>query len=230
MYKSHSSALCLLLLLTAFHQSASAQTIDDFGQWSALFSQDRFSPDSRLRWWFDGHFRLFDDSDGFGQSIIRPGIGLDVGENSALWAGYGWIRTSPIHADDVDEHRIWQQWTWSQECQAMKFALRSRLEQRIIELGSDTGLRFRQLVRGQRALRGCPRLTFVVWDELFINMNDTDWGARSGFDQNRLFVGFGYKRFSSSKWRTEIGYLNQAVNNVGPTNRSNHILSVNFFR
>ena len=230
MNKTRSSALCLLLLLSAFHQSTFAQTIDDAGQWSALFLQDRFSPDSRLRWWFDGHYRLFDDSDGFGQSIIRPGIGLDVGEHSALWAGYGWIRTSPIQGEDIDEHRIWQQWTWSRRVDPFKFATRTRFEQRFIESSDDTGLRLRQFVRGQKNLGPCSKCTFVVWDELFIALNDTDWGQRSGFDQNRIFVGFGFKKHHSSPWRVEIGYMNQTVNQRGPTDRSNHVLAFNVFR
>ena len=230
MNKAHSSALCLLLLLPVFQQSTSAQTVDDVGQWSALFSQDKFCPDSRLRWWFDGHYRLFDDSDGFGQSIIRPGIGLDVGENSTLWAGYGWIRTSPIQGDDIDEHRIWQQWTWSRTADPLKFAARTRFEQRFIESSDDTGLRLRQFVRVQKNLGPCSGRTFVVWDELFIALNDTDWGQRGGFDQNRIFVGFGFKKHHSSKWRAEIGYMNQTVNQQGSTDRSNHILALNLFR
>ena len=229
MNKTHSLSLCLVLLLAACQQS-SAQTIDDVGHWSALFTQDRFSCDSRLRWWFDGHYRLFDDNDGFGQSIVRPGIGLDVGENSALWAGYGWIRTSPIQGEDIDEHRIWQQWTSSRTVDPLKFAARTRFEQRFIESSDDTGLRLRQFVRAQKNLGRCSRRTFVVWDELFIALNDTDWGQRSGFDQNRIFVGFGFKRNHASPWRVEIGYMNQTVNQRGPIDRSNHIFAINVFR
>jgi len=228
--KSLSSVLGLFLLLSAFQLPSSAQTIDDVGQWSALFTQDRFSPDSRLRWWFDGHYRLFDDNDGFGQSIIRPGIGLDVGKNSTLWAGYGWIRTDPILGEEIDEHRIWQQWTWSQKLDPFKFAARTRFEQRFFESTDDTGLRLRQFVRAQKNLGTCSRRTFVVWDELFIALNDTDFGQRSGFDQNRIFVGFGFKRHHSSPWRVEVGYMNQSVNQRGPTDRSNHILAFNVFR
>jgi hypothetical protein len=227
--KTQTISLCIVLLFGVCHQS-SAQTIDDVGQWTALFTQDRFSPDSRLKWWFDGHYRMFEDNDGFGQSIIRPGIGLDVCENSALWAGYGWIRTSPIAGADIDEHRIWQQWTWSRTNDPFKIAARTRFEQRFIESSDDAGLRIRQFVRAQKNIGACSRRTFVVWDELFIALNDTDWGQRSGFDQNRLFVGFGFKSHHASAWRMEIGYMHQAVNQLGPVDRSNHLLALNFFR
>lgn len=230
MSRIHSLVFCLLVSLFIFQQSTSAQTIDDVGQWNAIFLQEKFSSESRLRWWFDGHYRLFDDNDGFGQSIIRPGIGLDVGKNSALWAGYGWIRTSPILGDDIDEHRIFQQWTWSKAADPFKFAARTRFEQRLIESFDDTGLRLRQFVRGQKNLGPCSKRTFVVWDELFIALNDTDWGQRSGFDQNRVFVGFGFKKHHSSRWRVEVGYMNQTVNLRSPIDRSNHVLAVNLFR
>ncbi len=227
------AALLLVWLLAV--QPASAQTINDLGQWNALFAQGDLSewsghPSDRLKWWFDGHYRLFDDSGGFGQSIVRPGVGIDVGKDSALWVGYAWIRTSPISGSDIDEHRCWQQWTWSRSVEPYKFALRSRLEQRFVESADDTGLRFRQFVRGQKSLGPCSPLTFVVWDELFIDLNDTDWGQRSGFDQNRIFVGFGMKKHRASNWRVEVGYLNQVLNLSGPVDRSNHILAVNLFR
>ena len=232
MSNTRGSAICLLLLLSALPSSTSAQTVDDIGQWNALFSQDRFSPDSRLKWWFDGHYRLFDDTDGFGQSIVRPGIGFDICENSALWAGYGWIRTSPIRGDDIDEHRIWQQWTWSRSAAPFKVAARTRFEQRLIESAGDTGLRLRQFVRAQKDLGPgpCSTRTFVVWDELFIALNDTDWGQRSGFDQNRIFVGFGFKKHHSSTWRVEVGYMNQSINQRGPIDRRKHVLACNVFR
>lgn len=230
MNKTRRLALYLLVVLPAFHQSVYAQTIDDVGQWSAILAQDKFSPDARLRWWFDGHYRLFDDNDGFGQSIVRPGIGFDIQENSTLWVGYGWIETSPIQGADIDEHRIWQQWTCSRSADPFKFAARTRFEQRFVESTDDTGLRLRQFIRGQMNLGPCSKRTFVVWDELFIALNDTDWGQRSGFDQNRIFVGFGFKKHHSSTWRVEVGYMNQTVNQLGPIDRSNHVLAVNVFR
>ena len=201
-----------------FAQTASSQVVDDVGQWNAVLTQGKLGedPNSRLKWWFDGHLRFTEDADGFNQSIVRPGIGWGLSDNSALWAGYGWIRTSPLSGDDFDEHRIWQQWTWSKQLDPFKIATRSRFEQRLVETGDDTGLRWRQFFRIQKSLPTSRPLTLVCWDEIFIGLNDTDWGQRSGFDQNRVFVGFGMKRCQHSKWRTEIGYMHQAINQNGP--------------
>jgi hypothetical protein len=220
---------------------ARAESVDDGGAWFAFFGQgdlcdvedcdETLHPAAgRIKWWFDGHLRFLDDTDGFHQSIVRPGIGWSLTEKTVLWAGYGWIETTPVSGDTFTEHRIWQQATWSDDFGDVTFALRSRLEQRFLETGDDTGLRFRQLVRAQHNLPSSPRLLLVAWDEAFFHLNDTDWGARTGFDQNRLFVGFGFKHKADSPWRTEIGYLNQFIDNAAGSDRQNHILSVNFYR
>ena len=232
-HPSRIRVIALLVFVGLCSQHSVAQTIDDVGQWNAVFSQGKLgnNPDSKLKWWFDGHVRLLDDADGFNQSIVRPGIGWGLNENSSIWAGYGWIRTSPLDdGDDFDEHRIWQQWTWSKEAKPFKVAARTRFEQRLVETGDDTGLRLRQFFRIQKTLPTELPMTLVLWDEIFLDLNDTDFGQRSGFDQNRVFVGFGFKRSKSSRWRAEIGYINQSINSIGPTDRSNHILAVNLFR
>lgn len=223
------SLLAAAVITVTASSTARCQTIDDEGQWTALFSQGELGGSSRLRWWFDGHLRLLDDADGFNQSIVRPGIGWSLTDDLVVWGGYGWIHTSPLAGDNFDEHRIWQQFTWSGGNDALTFALRPRLEQRFLETGDDTGLRFRQLVRVQHQLSSEPRLTLVAWDEFFIHLNDTDWGAQTGFDQNRLFVGIGWKHDPDCPLRTEIGYLNQTINTPTGPDRVNHILSINFF-
>lgn len=224
----------LIALSSLLHGAASAQTIDDPGLWMAFFAQGNINECAckchPLKWWFDGHLRLLEDVDGFNQSIVRPGLGWSLTENSALWAGYGWIHTTPLTGADFDEHRVWQQWTWSGSLEPLRFALRSRFEQRLLEGGDDTGLRFRQLFRVQHDMPHRPRMSLVCWDELFIHLNDTDWGAASGLDQNRIFAGIGLKARAAGRWRTEIGYLNQSINVVGPNNRSHHILSINLYR
>lgn len=229
------SWVTLALSLTFFvitGNSANAQTRDDTGLWFAGFGNGKFESlenDSPLRWWLDTHTRFRNDSDGFNQSIVRPGIGYALNDDNAVWGGYGWIKTSPIAGSDFDEHRLWQQWTFSPSSGDWRFLHRSRFEQRWVETGDDVGFRWRQLARAQHILTKCPQWSLVTWDEAFFHLNDTDWGAESGFDQNRAFIGFGYKEQPNSRVRTEIGYLNQFVNRQNAIDGMNHILSVNFF-
>ena len=132
--------------------------------------------------------------------------------------------------DDFDEHRAWQQLTCSKQLCSVKLAARSRLEQRSVETGDDVGWRFRQFFRAQRTLCSDSRVMFVTWDEMFFHLNDTDWGAADGFDQNRLFVGLGLQRHEDSQFRVEVGYFHQFVNRSTADDLSNHILAVNIFR
>lgn len=219
--------------LISVSRALHGQTLDDTGLWLAALGNGEIeaTADSStpLLWWFDSHYRMRDDSNGFNQSIVRPGLGIRTGEGQALWAGYGWIRTSPVLGDDFDEHRIWQQWTAAPSAGDFRFLHRSRFEQRLLETGDDVGLRWRQLHRMQRILSDCPQWSIIGWDEIFFNLNDTDYGAEAGLDQNRAFVGFGYKRCANAPVRTEIGYLNQFINKQGGTDSMNHILSINFF-
>ena len=70
------------------------------------------------------------------------------------------------------------------------------------------------------------RLRLVAYDEIFFALNDTDWGARAGFDQNRFFVGLAWQFVPGRS--VEVGYLNQFVERNGPDNLMNNILSINF--
>lgn len=220
----------LAVLALAGPGIARSDTVDDFGQWTAFFTQGDLGADSGpIKYWFDGHLRLLEDTDGFNQSIVRPGVGWKLTDDLTAWAGYGWIHTAPISGAEFEEHRIWQQLTWSHKHEDWTLALRPRLEQRFLETGDDVGLRFRQLVRLQHDLPSLPHLSFVTWDEVFFHLGDTDWGADTGFDQNRAFVGLGWKSHPDARLRTEIGYLNQMIQLPNGDDRVHHILSINFF-
>ena len=69
-------------------------------------------------------------------------------------------------------------------------------------------------------------LHLLFWDEVFWNMNDTQWAGDNGFNQNRLFTGLMFKYNGASRF--EIGYLNQYINGTnGSSNQINHVLSSN---
>ena len=77
-------------------------------------------------------------------------------------------------------------------------------------------------MRVSKPLASNPAVALVVWDEFFINLNDTDWGAHAGTDQNRLFLGASWTVNPTAK--LEMGYINQYVNSQ-QLDRMNHILS-----
>ena len=224
-----------LLVLLRLPSSVRADGTDhDAGLWLMTLAQGSWKSASpkleNYLWWLDNHARFMDDSDGFDVSIIRPGLGYSLMDNLSGWVGYGWIHTDPAEGGSFDEHRIWQQLIWSTMLEPVSLSSRTRLEQRFMEDESETGWRLRQFVKLTYPFSFEPRLRLAVYDEAFFDLNDTDWGAESGFNQNRVFVGFGLKRDSQSRWRTEIGYLNQVINISSRADRSNHILSINFYR
>ena len=209
------------------------QSVHDFGSWFSVNTQgklNRCDEDSQLRWWFDGHLRYLDDSGGFNQSIFRPGVGYQLTPNTNVWLGYAWINELPASGAPVfDENRIWQQVLWSNKVGQQTLLSRSRLEQRFVETGDDTGWRFRQFVKLDRPFNSESRLSFVVWDEGFFDLNETDFGQNGGFSQNRLFVGIGRKFNGPKSPKLEIGYLNQFLRRKSADDRFNHILSANWF-
>jgi hypothetical protein len=219
------------IAITCHH--CNGQTVHDFGSWFSVNTQGKCNPcaeNSKLRWWFDGHLRYLDDSDGFNQSIFRPGLGYQLNPNTNVWIGYAWINELPANGNPVfDENRIWQQLIWSKKVGQRALMSRSRLEQRFVETGSDMGWRFRQFCKMDRPFHEESSLSFVAWDEMFFDLNETDWGQQGSFSQNRLFVGLGKKFCGPNKPKVEIGYLNQFLRRKSADDRFNHILSVNWF-
>jgi len=197
--------------------------------WLAQGSFEEASPRlSNLVWWFDGHARFFARTDGYGQSIVRPAIGWRFNEQWTAHLGYGWIRNSAPGQADVDEHRIFQQVIWKPRIEAVSLQSRTRLEQRFVQTGNDTGWRLREFVKVTWPLPGLDHLALAAYDEIFFALNDTDWGARTGFDQNRLFAGPQWRFDSSGRIRVEIGYLNVIVSRPGDDVMS-HLASFNLF-
>ena len=225
--------LAVSCVLAPVLESPAHGQIQDTGLWLGAFSQGQFNfkdlEDARTRWWFDGNARFLGDDFELFQGVVRPGLGYQLNEEQTAWVGYAWIGES-LPDLTFHENRIWEQWTLTRERGDMTIQLRSRLEQRFVSLGDDVGWRFRQMLRLQKPIERYPNLLWVAWDEIFFHLNDTDWGARTGYNQNRLFIGLGRTPPTRSSRRTEIGYLYQQIQVAEDgADLSNHILSINFF-
>jgi Protein of unknown function (DUF2490) len=191
----------------------------------------------------DIHYRAYDNfTPNF--ILVRPGIAYKVADGMFATIGYGW--TPSFRAKNfslfTDEHRLWQQWSYefplAQE--ALKITVRSRLEERVRpQFGFEVGFRFRQMLRATAPLFPTAKtVTLVLWDEIFLALNDTNWGGtgqHAGFDQNRFFGGVGWQAVAPDVGkpgiRFELGYMNQYVQRVGNANGdlSNHTLALNSY-
>ncbi|MFN2428203.1 MAG: DUF2490 domain-containing protein [Candidatus Binatia bacterium] len=181
----------------------------------------------RLLGWLEVQTRFDDDMGHLFTTIARPGLGWRVNERLDLWAGYARIDTLRESAPDTGENRFWQQASFTV---AKPFGGtltgRTRLEQRWDDRGDDVGWRLRQFVRYAYRFEG-TRWSLVVFDEIFLAFNDTDWGANAGFDQNRAFLGAAVH--VTDIVRVEGGYMNQFVERAAASNSSNHILLISLF-
>jgi Protein of unknown function (DUF2490) len=230
----HLSAINVVFIavILAFAPQLAAQYVDS-GTWlggSVTGKLPSSMNDAKGSWkvWMDGQLRFGDDSSRFSQGLVRPGVGYALNKAWSLWAGYAHIRTDqPYAKTPSNENRIWEQVSWQHLVGSTDISSRTRLEQRFHSAGSGTGVRLREMGKVIQPLGAKKIWLFVVYDEIFINLNNTNFGARSGADRNRAFAGPGINLSRSG--RVELGYMNQyTFNNNGP-DRVDHIFSINCF-
>jgi hypothetical protein len=190
---------------------AHAETIEDGRYWFNV-NVTGPTPVENLRWYAEF------------QTILRPALSYALSEQASVWLGYAYVVTHPAGKPAFDEHRYWQQFLYNfSPIQTLSIQSRTRIEQRQIEDSSDTGHKLRQMFRLTLPSNINPKLQWVFYDEYFVNLNDTDYGAVRGFDQNRAFVGLNWE--VSAQAKLEVGYLNQFVNRPNNIDLENHILS-----
>lgn len=223
--KSFTRKVGLLIASSLFGASIANAEITDNHAWAAVATNGSFKKDGKLLYWFDGHARYGDDASDLQTTIFRPAIGWKLENNIKLFAGYARVTGHRVGAN-IEEDRFWQQAiTPLGTIAGGNLSSRSRFEFRFRDdLGNDTGYRFRQMLLWSKE-SSIDNLSFVISDEIFIPSNDTDWGQRSGFDQNRAFFGISYKINPSAT--ISPGYMHNYINRPAGENQINHVLSTN---
>jgi len=180
----------------------------DLGNWVLLFGNKKIN--DKLNWHHEVQYRNYDAVGDLEQLLLRTGIGVDVGDNTNLLLGYGFIRSENyVQVDEkfvVNEHRIFQQLITKQNITKLRLQHRYRFEQRFVE--DVFKLRFRYFLGLAYPLwkeESTPReLYFSMYNEIFLNTK------RDVFDRNRLYGGLGFRL--NEKLRFELGYMNQFLN------------------
>jgi hypothetical protein len=226
-------AIAFVFALFALAGRVDAQQTEDSGIWFGGFVNGKLPSsvnNDRRSWrlWTDVQLRFGDDASSFSQGVFRPGIGYTVGRGWTVWGGYAFVRTeAPYATSTTNENRIWEQAIWSGAFGATAFASRTRMEQRFVSTGSETGWRLREFVKLTRPIGAKKIWAAVLSDEYFLNLNSADFGATAGPDRNRLFIGPSVSVRNGVS--IEIGYLNQYTFRANGPDKNDHLLATNLF-
>jgi hypothetical protein len=223
----HLPALPLLAAAALIAQPAAAETAHDEQAWVNLTAMGSVSGD--LVYFAELQPRIGDGVSRVDQLLLRGAVGWKLSPKVTLYQGYAHVVVPIDGGRDVNEERSFQQLNlavakpWRGELSS-----RTRLEQRWRNDGNDMGWRLREMIRYEKPLKAqSDAVNALVYAEAFVALNDTDWGARSGFDQLRTFAGAEVGLPGAST--AEIGYLNQVIDQTRGRTRMNHVAAVSVF-
>lgn len=226
-FRVFASAFAAALSLGFNGPAARADTTQDEQVWVNVTVMGPVSGD--LVYFAELQPRAGDNASRLDQLLLRGAAGWKLSPQLTVYQGYARVITPVDGGRDVREHRSFQQANWLiGKPFGGELSSRTRLEQRWRNDGSDTGWRLREMLRYEKPLKpGSQAVNALVYAEGFAALNDTDWGARGGFDQLRTFLGV--ELGITGATAAEIGYLNQVINQTGGRTRVNHVASISLF-
>ena len=211
---------CVLML----PYSSAAQN-SDFGNWLIYIGNKKVN--SKWNVHNEVQYRNYDAIGDLEQLLLRTGVGYNLSENNHnLLLGYGYILSQNYSADtedklDINEHRIFQQFTSKQKIGNVSLSHRYRFEQRFVE--SDFKMRLRYFLAFKvpilKTETSPTKLYLSAYNEVFLNTES------DVFDRNRVYGGLGYQL--NNNVRIEAGYMNQLFEHSS-RDQFNLITFVNF--
>jgi hypothetical protein len=213
---------------TALAAAAPAATdVVDAGSWLQVVDEGNLkSLDPSLenvRIWLEGQSRWDDDWNHWYQGMLRAAVGYSLSDRSTIWLGYTWLPTQQLGKPSVQQQDVWPAYRYVLPTDFGTLTLRTMVESNFLPGNGDTvRVRPRQMIRFLHPMEFDPRLSLIVWDEVFVRINSTPAGGQSGFDQNRAFAGAGWT--FNPNIRAELGYMNQYIDNATHTNNTMHNL------
>ncbi|MDQ0448700.1 DUF2490 domain-containing protein [Methylobacterium aerolatum] len=191
------------------------------------FNTTLFGSVGDLAYYAEVQPRFGDDISKLDQFFFRPALGWKINDNLKLYQGYAYVEDrggSTVRIED----RSFQEINWTiGEFNGVKASSRTRFEQRWRSDGRDVGFRVRSQLRAAAPLTDRKgSVAALGWTEVFVALNDADWGPRAGFDQVRTFAGIEIP--IGDKSTVELGYLNRLIQSRTAT-ETDHVLSINLF-
>lgn len=212
--------VCALLFAAVAPAAAHAQS-EDAQLWAKLSAQTSLSESISLE--LETNQRLGDAEGGIYESQYVAKIGVDIGGGFTLTGGLN--RVIAVADGSVDN----TEWRPRQELGFPDLAIgtgavsgRIRLEQRFRSDGDNVGHRVRPEISYTLPLSDTVDLE--LGHESYFNLNNTDFGQRTGHERMRNFVEIGFP--VTGKIDAAVGYLNQYRFNRTAPDRMEHALTV----
>jgi hypothetical protein len=215
-----------------------ATLLEDSGAWFhavAEGSLKRVTPGlAKVRVWVEGQSGFDQGMDHWYTGLVRVSVGYSITNRLTVWIGYTYtpiqnleytLRLKGINVNSplVGQQDLWPAFRYILPTDIGTFLFRTIWESNF-GLGSEVRERPRQLIKFIHPFDFEQHLSFIAWDEAFFRINTTNWGGKSGFDQNRAFVGFGWS--FNSNFGIELGYMNQYISGSNHTNNTIHHLGM----
>jgi hypothetical protein len=211
--------------LAALLAPVAAQAETDEAVWVNATVQGSIK--DRLVYFAEVQPRINDGASELRQLLLRPAIGTKLSDAVTVYQGYARV-IDYREIGDQKENRSFQQITWNVAKGSFgELQSRTRIEERFVEGSGEVGIRLRHMARWELPLEKKARpIGALAWAEGFVALNDTDWGARAGVDQVRLFGGAEIPLFGKST--LEAGYMAQITDLPAGRSRVRHIASLTF--
>ncbi|MFZ2451262.1 MAG: DUF2490 domain-containing protein [Methylovulum miyakonense] len=214
--------MCLDIMFLSFTAMADAgNLIETDGSWLQMVGEGSLKIlDPRLektRIWLEGQSRYDGDFSHWYQGMARAAIGYSLSERATVWAGYTWLPTENIGKSFVSQQDVWPGFRYVLPTSLGTLSFRTLIESNFLQ-DDNVRVRPRQMIRFMHPMGFEPRLNLIAWDEFFVRLNSTPYGGQSGFDQNRAFAGLGWT--FNKNVRTELGYMNQYLDDASHTNNT----------
>lgn len=206
------SAFCLFV----FEAVGAAET--DLQQWSVAFANHDYKGD-----WSNSmqlETRLSDNKNGLKEITLKPAGYYRFNPKAQLGFGYQY----EVKIDSPDEQDLWQEFHFRTPVGKYGINNQFRLEERFIDNIDGMIPRVRYLIHANIPL-GANRYVALTEDVRF-NLTDKGEGPVSGFEQNQIYAGVGFRKHK--KMKIEVGYLWQYERKRTGPNASNHILRLRF--
>ena len=217
--------LLVILALISAQVFAKGDPKEDVQIWVPVNINAKFS--DNWRGFLEVQPRIGNNMETLNVAIVRPAIGYAINNDWTVWGGY--LMQSQVNSqnDYEIENRSWEGLTFKHKYDNVIFEARNRLEQRYLPHNHDISHRWRTRFRVEYLLDNSP-WSIIGSEEIFVNLNDNEVNKslQAGENQNRAYLGAGY-RFNQS-FQVETGYLNQYSFNSGTKlDQSNHVWMTN---